>query len=172
MAKVAKRLPSNLWQGLPVAHTQRKINPSTPPRPSSPGKWRGWTNLRKIDTDCDCDLKTCQPNSFSSFILFFVLFDVKLRRHFCLTQGCTWPGLLTWPEIGTFNTIRQRRRPWKRRWKIDSASFQTISRLFQVAQLLKRREFKLQLKKGGRTRVQTEMVEFIALPFPCWKKLL
>ena len=33
MAKVAERLPSNLWLGLPVAHTQRKINPSTPPPP-------------------------------------------------------------------------------------------------------------------------------------------
>ena len=37
-------------------------------------------------------------------------------------------------------TIRQRRRPWKRRWKIDIASFHFFSRLFQGAQLLKRRE--------------------------------
>ena len=65
-------------------------------------------------------------------------------------------------------TIRQRRRPWKPHWKI---SFQTISRLFQVAQLLKRREFMLDLKRGGRTRVQTEMVEFNALPFPSSKTL-
>ena len=31
---------------------------------------------------------------------------------------------------------------------------------------LKKREFMLELKRGGRTRVQREMVEFIALPFP------
>ena len=29
----------------------------------------------------------------------------------------------------------------------------------------------LELKRGVRTRVQTEMVEFIALPFPSSKKL-
>ena len=29
----------------------------------------------------------------------------------------------------------------------------------------------LELKRGGRTRVQTEMVEFIALPFPSSKQL-
>ena len=39
-----------------------------------------------------------------------------------------------------------------------AASFQIISRLTQVAQLLKRREFMLKLEKGSRTRVQTEMV--------------
>ena len=41
-----------------------------------------------------------------------------------------------------------------------------FSRLFQGAQLLKRREFGLELKKRHRARVQTQMVEFIALPFP------
>ena len=55
--------------------------------------------------------------------------------------------------------------------QIDSASFPTISRLSQVAQLLKRREFMLELKRGGRAQVQTEMLEFIALPFPPSKKL-
>ena len=69
-------------------------------------------------------------------------------------------------------TIRQRRRPWKLRWNIDSASFQTISRLSQVAQLIKRREFRLEMRRGDRARVQTEMVEFIALPFPSSKNLL
>ena len=54
---------------------------------------------------------------------------------------------------------------------MDSASFQTISRFSQVALLLKRKEFRLELKIGGRTRVQTEMVEFIALSFPSSKKL-
>ena len=68
-------------------------------------------------------------------------------------------------------TIRQRWRPWKRRWKIDFPSFSTFSRLSQFALLLKRREFWLQLKRGDRVRVQTEMVEFIALPFPFSSKL-
>ena len=34
--------------------------------------------------------------------------------------------------------------------KLDSASFQTTSRLSQVAHLLKRREFTLELKREGR----------------------
>ena len=38
-------------------------------------------------------------------------------------------------------TIRQRRRPWKRRWKTDFASFQTFSRLSQFTLLLKRGGF-------------------------------
>ena len=46
----------------------------------------------------------------------------------------------------------------------DSASFQTISQLSKVAQLLNRREFVLELKRGGRAQVQTEMGEFIVLP--------
>ena len=32
-------------------------------------------------------------------------------------------------------------------------------------------EFMLELKRGGRARVQTEVLEFIALPFPSSKKL-
>ena len=36
---------------------------------------------------------------------------------------------------------------------------------------LKRGEFMLELKRGGHARVQTEMVEFIALPFPSSKNL-
>ena len=42
----------------------------------------------------------------------------------------------------------------------------TISRLSQVALLLKKGEFSLKLKRGDRARVQTEMVEFIAMQFP------
>ena len=69
-------------------------------------------------------------------------------------------------------TIRQRRRPWKRPWKIDSAFFQTISRFFRVAQLFKRRELMLALKREGNAQVQTEMVEIIALPYPSSNKKL
>ena len=86
--------------------------------------------------------------------------DVRVRGRF--------PALLLKRDL----TIRQRRRPWKLRWNIDSASFQTISRLSQVAQLIKRREFRLEMRRGDRARVQTEMVEFIALPFPSSKNLL
>ena len=53
----------------------------------------------------------------------------------------------------------------------DSASFQAISRLSQVAQLLKRREFWLEQKRRDCARVLTEMVEFIALPFLFSRKL-
>ena len=38
-------------------------------------------------------------------------------------------------------------------------------RLSQFALLLKRREFWLELKRVNRARVQTEIVEFISLPF-------
>ena len=44
-------------------------------------------------------------------------------------------------------------------------------RLFQGAQLLKRREFSLKLKKRDRAQVLRQMVEFIALPFPFPSKL-
>ena len=53
--------------------------------------------------------------------------------------------------------------------KIDGVG--TLSRLFQFALLLKRKEFWSELKRGERARVQTEMVEFIALPFPFSSKL-
>ena len=43
--------------------------------------------------------------------------------------------------------------------------------IIPLALLLKRREFWLELKRGGRARVQTEMVEFIALSFPYSSKL-
>ena len=55
--------------------------------------------------------------------------------------------------------------PLKNRLRILSNHFAVI----QVAQLLKRREFMLELKRGGRARVQTQRVEFIALPFPSSK---
>ena len=55
--------------------------------------------------------------------------------------------------------------------KIDLASFQTNSRLFQDAQLLKRSEFMLELKREDCARVQTDMVEFITLPFSSSSKL-
>ena len=48
--------------------------------------------------------------------------------------------------------------------------FETISWLSQVAQLLKKREFMLEMKKGACARVQAEMVGFIALRFPSSKK--
>ena len=53
-------------------------------------------------------------------------------------------------------TIRQRRCPRKRRSKINFPSFHFFSRLFQGAQLLKRREFSLELKRRDRVRVLTE----------------
>ena len=68
-------------------------------------------------------------------------------------------------------TIRQRRRPWQCRWKIDFASFQFFARLFQETQLLKRREFGLELKRRDCTQVLTNIVEFMGLPFPFPSKL-
>ena len=65
-------------------------------------------------------------------------------------------------------TIRQRRSLWKRCWKIDFASFKTILRLSQIPLLIEGRQF-LELKRGDRTWVQTEMVWFIAWPFSVLK---
>ena len=53
----------------------------------------------------------------------------------------------------------------KRRWKTDFTHYYTFSRLSQVTQSLKRREIRLELKWGERVRGQTEIVNFIALPF-------
>ena len=68
-----------------------------------------------------------------------------------------------WSPIryGRHLTIRQRRG-----WKIDFASFTTFSPLYQVTQLLERREVRLELKRGDRVRFQREKVKFITLPFP------
>ena len=65
-------------------------------------------------------------------------------------------------------TIRQRQRSLRNRLPIPF--FETISWLSQVAQLLKKREFMLEMKKGACARVQAEMVGFIALRFPFSKK--
>ena len=46
-----------------------------------------------------------------------------------------------------------------------------MDHIFQFALLLKRRGFWLELKRGERAQVRTEMVEFIALPFPFPSKL-
>ena len=69
-----------------------------------------------------------------------------------------------------FDTTTPASRKTSLKNQIDSASFPTISRLSQVAQFLKRREFMLELKRWGRAQIQTEMVEFTALPFPSSKK--
>ena len=49
--------------------------------------------------------------------------------------------------------------------KTDLASFQTFSRLCQVAQILKKRDFMLEVKWSKPVRVRARMVEFIPLPF-------
>ena len=46
-----------------------------------------------------------------------------------------------------------------------------FSRLFLGAELLKRRDLGLELKRSYRALVQTDILEFIALPFPFSSKL-
>ena len=65
-------------------------------------------------------------------------------------------------------TVRQRRHPWKRPWKIDSASFQTISRSSKSPSYLKEGSL---CWSWSRASVQTQRVEFIALPFPSSKQI-
>ena len=59
--------------------------------------------------------------------------------------------------------IWQRRRQWKRCWKIGS--YETFSLLYQVTHLFESRKVRLELKSGDSVRVQREMLKFIALPF-------
>ena len=74
-------------------------------------------------------------------------------------------------ELAPGKPFLKSRRPWKSHWKTDSASFRTISPFSEVVLLLKRRGFRLKLKRGGSAGVRIEMVEFIALPFSSSKKL-
>ena len=68
-------------------------------------------------------------------------------------------------KIGTLRSDNAVRRQWKRCWKIDFASFETFSPFYQVIQLLKRKEVRLKLKRGGRVRVQTECkIHRLAVP--------
>ena len=129
---------------------------------------------------CCCIIRISQ---FYFRYMNYQIYDVQAHKfndvsrlslhHECQMQRGGWFTLLlrSYPRIiGTLRS-HNRRCPWKRHWKIDSASFQTISPFSQVALLLKRREFRLELKRGGRARVQTEKAEFIALPFPSSKNL-
>ena len=46
----------------------------------------GWMNLKKIDTEWNEVFETfLLPNSFSTFFLFPVTFDVMLGEQFCFT---------------------------------------------------------------------------------------
>ena len=82
-------------------------------------------------------------------------------------------GKATWGEFNIFRdlTIRQRRRPWKRRLQMDPHPFTSL-RFSQVAQLLKERNFGQKLEKGPRPSSLTEIIIFIALPSPFSSKLL
>ena len=66
---------------------------------------------------------------------------------------------------------RERDFPTDSVWEKKTDRFAVYFSFSQVAQLLKRREFLLVLKRGSRSWVQTEMVKFISLPFPSSKKL-
>ena len=69
-------------------------------------------------------------------------------------------------------TIRQGRRPCKMLLGKNRLSILLNHfAIFQVAQLLKRRKFILEPKRGDRARVQIKMVESIVLPFPYSSKL-
>ena len=113
-----------------------------------------------------CKFLNCYPPSSSFFS--YLLRTTQKKGSLLSRYDSDWRHLLI---LGTLQSDIKRRLPWKRRWKIDFASFQSISRLSQVAQLLERREFMLQLKRGDCARVQTEMVEFFAMPFPFSSKL-
>ena len=70
----------------------------------------------------------------------------------------------------TILTIRQRRRPWKRRWKINSASYQTISRLSQIP-VTKTKAIYVGAEKRGPPPSSDRDGRIYRLPFPSSKKL-
>ena len=88
---------------------------------------------------------------------FFCLFSCSLRRR------SSKYGLYD-PKTATFVKISLKNRP-----RILLIHLAIIPRRPVT---YKRREFMLELKRRSRTRVQTEMVEFISLPFPSSKKLI
>ena len=51
-------------------------------------------------------------------------------------------------------------------WKIDFASLETFSPLYEATQSLESRKVKLELKRGNRFWVLREILKFIALLFP------
>ena len=79
-------------------------------------------------------------------------FDIRHSTDYLSSLIVSWSSVDHARDL----TIRQRRRQWKRRWKIDFASFETFSPLYQVTQLLESTEVRLELKRGDRVRVQTE----------------
>ena len=83
-----------------------------------------------------------------------------------MKKECRWPSTCTVREL----MIQQWWHPWKRYWKVDSASFQTISRFSQVILLLKRRDFRLDWREEATPEFKQEIVEFIVLLFPSSKK--
>ena len=67
--------------------------------------------------------------------------------------------------------IWQQGRPWKPRWKIDSASFQTISRLSQVARYLKEGILRWSWREGPQPSLRIDDTIY-RLAVPVLKKLL
>ena len=59
--------------------------------------------------------------------------------------------------------IWQRRRQWKRCWKIGS--YEAFSPLYQVTHLFESRKVRLELKRGDSVWVQREMVITLLFPF-------
>ena len=153
-------------------------------------RWLHWRSPSRVDGEgLFCDLVSVHGN-FTCFFHDYVIFTCRVhfvvqtcsawwKRDLCTTglnknSSAPWAGTVNEGPLQRENrdlTIRQRWPRWKRRWEIGFAFFRFFSLLFQWTQLLKRREFWLELKRRDRAWVLTEMVEFIALQFPFPSKL-
>ena len=102
-------------------------------------------------------------------ILFWSLnsyLDFKSFLGTVLNNVTAYCILLASAGISKNPTIRQGRRPWKTSLgKIRLSILSNYFAIIQVTQLLKRREFILEPKRGNCARVHTKMIESIVLPF-------
>ena len=154
-------------------------------------RWLHWRSPSRVDGEgLFCDLVSVHGN-FTCFFHDYVIFTCRVhfvvqtcsawwKRDLCTTglnknSSAPWAG-----TVCTRRTVAARKygpydpttvTSMKTSLRNRLAFFRYFSRLFQWTQLLKRREFWLELKRRDRAWVLTEMVEFIALQFPFPSKL-
>ena len=153
-------------------------------------RWLHWRSPWRVDGEgLFCDLVSVHGN-FTCFFHDYVIFTCRV--HFVVQTCSAW-----WKrDLSTTGLNKNSSAPWADRFyskdrcntkigtlRSDNGDLHEnvtenrlrilslFSRLFQGAQLLKRGEFWFELKRRDCARVLTEMVEFIALPFPFPSKL-
>ena len=80
------------------------------------------------------------------------------------TSSHRFPTKLPRWEVYRDLMIRQRRHQWKRRWKVDFASFETFLHFYQVTQLLERREVRLEERGPRLSKGRDGKIYRLAIP--------